>query len=83
MGHMGLRTDNHCTSEGQHQFSSHIKSPPKSPSVKGESPVVVTPLFNEEEAALVNMHMSRREQKSFSWILMGMETKNYCSLNSF
>jgi hypothetical protein len=29
-----------------------------------ESPVVVTPLLVEEEAILVNMYMSRREQKS-------------------
>jgi hypothetical protein len=33
----------------------------------------------EEEDQLLNTHMSRREQKSWSWFPTGLETKNYCA----
>jgi hypothetical protein len=31
----------------------------------------------EEEAPFLNTYMSRSEQKTWSWIPMGLETKNY------
>jgi hypothetical protein len=38
-----------------------------------------TPSLVEEEAPLLNTYVSRREQKTWSWIPTGLETKNYCA----
>jgi hypothetical protein len=38
-----------------------------------------TPPLADEEAPLLNTYISRREQKSWSWISPGLETKNYCA----
>jgi hypothetical protein len=48
------------------------------PSRRGVTSSSQTPPLIEEGAPLLNIYMSRREQKSWSWILMGHETKNYC-----
>jgi hypothetical protein len=50
----------------------------ESPPVEGAvTSISYTPPLVEEEAQLLNTFMSRREQKSSSWIPTGLETKNY------